>query len=210
MSKQNRADGQLFPFHFIINNALVAGTAAILANPNGLSPRGLVEADTWTHYRIRSLKFRLHPVSNTSTAYSACGWVPGVQDTTPSTRAQVAELMYCAVIGGIATVPTNWVNVSKSDLAGPLPWYKTIQGTADATEEAPGFLVVVGTAVETYVVEYFGVFEFKGSVATANTPMAVQLRDELRLFRQSKVDAREKQRMLTVLALSQSSGAGKV
>jgi hypothetical protein len=68
------------------------------------------------------------------------------------------------------------VNVSKSDLAGPFPWYKTVVGTADATEESPGLVTIAGTGTDPFVAEFRGVFHFKTSVATANTPMALNLR----------------------------------
>jgi hypothetical protein len=203
MSKnQVKRDSCLMPFRFIQVGPLVAGVFAMTANPNGLSPRALVEADTWTHFRLKSLRFRLHPVSNTSTTYATAVWVPGIQDTPPVTRATSSELLTAAVLGGIASVQSDWASVSKSELSGPLPWYKTIQGTADATEEAPGQLIVIGTATETFVLEIMGVFEFKGSIATANTPAAVKLREELRAFRLQQVNSREKDRIVSVLAIT--------
>jgi hypothetical protein len=86
-----------------------------------------------------------------------------------------------------------------------LPWYKTIQGSADATEEAPGQLCYAGTSTETIVVEIVGVFEFKGAVATANTPAALKLREELRALRQSRVDAMEKERLIAVLGTARNA-----
>jgi hypothetical protein len=201
MSK--RSDSQLLPFHYVYNVALVAGVANISGSPTGLSPRALVEADTWARFRLRSLKFRLHPNAQTSSAYQIAIWVPGVQDVPPATLATAAEALNSAVLGGIATVPTNWVTVNKRDLAGPFPWYKAIPGAADVTEESPGALVVIGTSTETFVLEYSGVFEFNGALATANSPAAVQLRRELRTLRTSVSNQREKERLISLLATSE-------
>jgi hypothetical protein len=90
--------------------------------------------------------------------------------------------------------------VPKSDLSGPFPWYKTIAGGPDASEEAPGALYVLGTTTDPMLVELFGEFEFKASIATNNTPAAVALREELRAFRQSRIDLRERERVLKALA----------
>jgi hypothetical protein len=85
-------------------------------------------------------------------------------------------LLPSTVISAGQSIPSEWVNVSKSDLAGPFPWYKTVVGTADPTEESPGLVTIAGTSTDAFVAEFRGVFEFKTSVATANTPLGVNLR----------------------------------
>jgi len=190
------------PFHYLYQQALVAGVASATANPSGLSPRALVEADTWMHFRLTQLQFRIHPSAAASGAAQLAGFVGGVQDTPPGTILAVAELLPSTVLGSRATSPSAWVRVPKSELAGPIPWYKTITGTADATEEYPGQLIFVGTGTETITVETRGVFEFKGSVATANTPAALKLREELRELRQSRAHEAERLRLLSVLGRS--------
>jgi hypothetical protein len=77
-----------------------------------------------------------------------------------------------------------------------------LNGTADTTEEAPGYLVFAGTGTDVIVMEVRAVFEFKTSVGSANTPMETKLLTEIRdLRRQAVVDA-EKKALLRVLAPS--------
>lgn len=187
------------PFHFVQQGALVAGVVTLTCSPTFLSLRALTEADTWTHFRIRSLKFRLLPPTAAPAQCQAAGFVGGMQDTPPASIANVVELIPACVLGSRQTVPTGWMSPSKSELAGPLPWYKTIPGSADTTEESPGQLVIAGSTTEGYVIEYFGVFEFKGAVSTANTPSAIKLREELRALRLARADAVERERLLAVL-----------
>lgn len=200
MAKGLSKDSCLFPFHQVQSANLVGGSFNYTCNPAGLSPRGLIEADTWTHFRIRSLKYRLLPPAAAPTLLQAAGFVGGIQDTSPGSTSNVVELLPSACLGSRQTCPTQWVSPTKSELAGALPWYKTIQGTADATEEAPGALCVAGAATDPFLLEIHGVFEFKGAVASANTPAAVALREELRLFRAARLDATARERLLSVLA----------
>jgi hypothetical protein len=164
----------------------------------------LTEADAWTHYRVKKLKFRLVPFTP-HVGLLAVGYVGGIQDTPPATVAAILELLPASLIGPTQTVYTQWISPSKSELAGPLPWYKTIQGTADSTEEAPGQVALAGTVADGYAVELSGVLEFKGSVATANTPAALKVREELRALRQSRIDALEKERLLSVIGSTKTA-----
>jgi len=193
-------DSCLFPFHYVVQAAFVAGSNNITANPAGLSPRALTEADTWTHFRLVSLKYRLLPPTVAPAAVQAVSFVGGIQDTSPGSLANVFELLPTAVLGSRQTSPTQWVRVSKSELSGALPWYKTIQGTADSTEEAPGQICVAGTTIEAFALEIAGVFEFKGAVATANTPAAVALREDIRQLRVARADQAARERLVAVLA----------
>lgn len=201
MSKNRKStkDGCLLPFHYVQYVALVAGVQSFNGNPAGLSPRALVEADSWAHFRLRSLRFRLHPASSAPTDFQVAVWVPGVQDTPPATQGNAAEILNCAVLGSRTTVPTSWVNVMKEDLAGPLPWYKSITGTADATEEAPGAVYALGSTTNPVCIEFAGVFEFKGAVASANTPMALKLLAELRAARAAHSDQRAREKVVALL-----------
>jgi hypothetical protein len=116
------------------------------------------------------------------------------------------ELLPSCHLSGSNTVPTEWVRVPKSDLAGPLPWYKSIAGSADATEEAPGAISVFSTGTtDAFSLEVRGVFEFKTAVAPANTPAAVALRDQVRTLRKMDQLLSEKQRLLAVLAAKEPS-----
>lgn len=195
---KGNGDSALFPFHTIINSALNVGAFNVLLSPNGtLTPRGLIEADAWAHFRVKMLHFRLTPITRVS--FQACGYVGGVQDTLPTTVSQAGELLPSVAFGQAQTVPSEWVKVSAQDLAGPLPWYKTIPGTADPTEESPGVLVVVGSASDAFSLEVRGIFEFKTSVATGNTPAAIAARARLREERIKVAMATERDVLLRIL-----------
>jgi len=199
------SDGCQMPFHsLLILNA--GGAITVAANPTGLSSRATAEGDSWAHFRLRRLRFRILPndrVIATSGGFSSitAGFVGGIQDTPPATQITIGELLPSITFQGTQTVPTKWVDVPKNDLAGPLPWYKSVPGTADPTEEAPGQLVifaVLNTVAVTYL-ELEGVFEFKTSVATANTPLEERLRSQIRAERKRAADDVERRKLLLVL-----------
>lgn len=202
-------DSSTIPFHSIASGALVSGGVAILANPAGLSPRCSIEADAWAHFRLLSLKFRMLPTSPI-TGLQVAGFVGGVQDTPPATVSDTAELLPSTVKGVGQTTPTEWVKVPRADLAGPFPWYKAIAGAADPTEESPGNLILRGTGTDTYSLELRGVFEFKTSVSTANTPAAILLRQRAREERLSNMTQAERGVLLKILGGAATAAAGKV
>ncbi len=150
-----------------------------------------------------SLRFRSHPQG----LNRAIGYVGGVQDTPPATTANVAELLPSVPQTSNATCPTEWVSPSKGDLAGPLPWYKTIPGSADATEEAPGYIVVAGSGTDAYNLEIRGVFEFKTAVATANTPLEIKLAAERMAIRASRMALSQRAAMLHLLSTTPTGGS---
>lgn len=185
------------PFHEVLTGSLASGVFSTLIQPSAF-PRIALEADVWAHFRIRKLAFRMLPTSP-STVIMAAGYVGGVEDTAPGSFAQVSELITSCIKGVGQTVPTNWVRIPKVDLSGPFPWYKSLPGTADPTEESPGQLSVVGTGTEAYAIELKGVIEFKVSVNSANTPAALAAR---RILREERVRAqveRERTALLKVL-----------
>lgn len=194
-------DSCIFPFHQVLQSALVGGVLRFPLGPNTpTTPRGLVEADTWAHYRVRSFSFRLLPTANTVNDLAA-GYVGGIEDTPPSTIANVVELLPSCFLSARSTIPTEWCRPSKAELAGPLPWYKTIPGTADATEENPGTVCVVGTGTEAFDLEMRGILEFKTAVATANTPLALAARSKLREERVRAMMLAERELLLKILAV---------
>lgn len=198
MRRTNR-DSETLPFHVVSANALVAGALTISVVPGALSPRAGVVADTWSHYRLKSLKFRLHPTAASGNSCSA-GFVGGVQDTAPATFAQIGELLPSVILAGDTTVPTEWCKVSKQDLAGPLPWYKSVLGAADATEEQPGILCFAGTTTEVFLLEARGVYEFKTAVNSANTPQELALQAQFREARAARIREVERTKLLMVLS----------
>lgn len=209
-------DSQSLPFHVLSISAQTAGAFSTPLSPTTVgSTRAAAAADEWAHFRVKRLRFRLHP-SVAATVPQAFGYVGGIQDTPPATVATVCELLPSCFIslnttanGNKQTVPTEWVNVPKPDLAGPLPWYKSIPGGADATEEAPGLLVGAGTGTENLYIELRGVFEFKTSVAPANTPLVLELKAKVREERVALEKDRERTHLLGVLSSSKPPNDGK-
>lgn len=191
-------DSCIVPFHYCANGALVAGSFVFLLNPAAF-PRVLAEADAWAHFRVRQLRFRLHATSPITGA-QVLGYVGGVQDTSPTTLVQVGELIPSVLKGVGQTIPSDWISVPKNDLAGPFPWYKTVVGTADPTEESPGLVTLAGTGTDSYTAEFRGVFEFKTSVATTNTPMSVALRRRIHEERTLNAILSQKTLLMRILA----------
>jgi len=194
-----RQDSCTMPFHFFFSTAMVGGTLNLTCTPANFSSRAGVEADAWAHFKVRNLRFRLHPNTDSGLNPRAAGWVGGVQDTPPSTITQVMELLPSTIITDNQTTPSDWVSVPKADLAGPFPWYKTVAGAADPTEESPGAIIIAGTGTEVIQLEIRGIFEFKTSVATANTPAARMLRERVRAERLASLTQKEKEVLLKIL-----------
>ncbi len=202
--KQGR-DKITFPFHNLIVSTLSSGTQTFFLAPIGnISPRAQTEADAWQHFRVKQFSFRLLP-NLSRTQRIAVGLIGGVPDTVPTTVAQVMELLPSVTLENGQIVPTEWVRVPAIDLSGPLPWYKTVAGGADVSEESPAVLAIAGTGTDPYVLEVRGVFEFKVACATANTPMAVNLRRLLREEKLLSVMSRERDILLKILR----SGGGE-
>lgn len=194
------------PFHSIVPITSV-GSTVLTATPTNLSARAGSEADAWGHFKMTKLAFRILPQSGVSAANTydlILGYVGGVQDTQPATVANIGELLPSVYSPSTQTIPSNWVHVPRVDLAGPLPWYKSIAGTADATEEAPGSLCIYATQAAgtngTRYIELVGEFVFKTSVATANTPAAVMARKAVHDWRLKKVDDDERDRIIRLLS----------
>ena len=195
------------PFHGYVTAALVAGLANYQVSPTGLAGvclRMNTEADAWSHFRVKALAVRLHR-NNATTGAQAIGYVGGVQDTLPASVQQVAELIPSAISGDQITIPGEWVRPTAKELAGPLPWYKSINGAADITEEAPGYIVIAGSGVEVYSLEIRCTIEFKTSVATANTPAEIRLLSQLRAMRLANAQGRARNAVARLL-----TGSGPV
>jgi len=191
-------------FHGIVGSSAAATQELLNLNPSnmGITPgqltRPVAQADLWAHYRILSMRFRFM-TSGASTPVAAA-FVGGVQDTPPSTLAQVMEVIPAVLLGANQQVPTNWVDVPRSDLAGPLPWYKSLLGAGDATEESPGVLVIFHTTLVSFLLELFIEYEFKVAVAPANTPEGLALLQEVRALRVNR--ERQVQRAQVLRALT--------
>jgi len=205
----SRGDSCLMPFHHIVDLTVTGAAGAISCNPTGLSSRALSEADNWAHFRLLRFKFRILPQDQppvpgtTDLIRAVAGYCGAVEDTPPATAADIMELLPSTYMPGSQTIPTKWVTVSPKELAGAFPWYKTIPGTADSTEEAPGQLCHFDSAAgstSSYVIEWMGVFEFKTSVSATNTPLAAKLRQVVRDERKRAADEMERKKLQQVLA----------
>lgn len=189
------------PVHVFASTAAASNTAAFSASPSGLitfATRLAGLADEWTMFRWSSLRFRLHPVGTSVT----CAYIPGVQDAnTFNSRSTAAEVVSSVVMTSVRTTPTEWCAVSKDDLSGPFPWYKSLAGGADSTEEAPGqFSLYTGGATDAYALEIKGVIMFKGSVPPANTPEEARLLKELHRVRREAYARSVRDALLKALA----------
>ncbi len=171
-------DSQRAVIHAMLTPQLAANAAFVSLNPSALgawSTRLADLADSWAHFRVLNFRFRIHRGSLTGRL--TVGFCGGVQDTLPASASAIMELLPATVYESTYTKPSDWVKIAKSELRGPFPWYKSIAGAADATEESPGvFCLIGGAAADITTVEVVGEFEFKTAVAPANTPAAVELR----------------------------------
>ncbi len=205
-------DSQTLPFHYLLQGTAAANVYQFNVQPSSnFGTRVVVEADVWAHFRVKNLKFRLHPSAGSGSA--AAGFVGGVQDTLPGTLAQVSELIPSVFTSTDSTVPTEWMTPSAAELAGPFPWYKSVPGGADVTEESIGSMAVwTSGATDVFYLEMRGVFEFKTSVATGNTPAQLARVLAEREARQEALRDRQRGALLAVLATpprSTSTGHGK-
>ncbi len=114
-------------------------------------------------------------------------------DNTPSTVGQVMELISSLEMDPAQSTPSEWLSVRANELAGPFPWYKTIDGTPDSTEEFPGRFVIIGTGSDTFTIEFRALVEFKDGVAPANTPQELDLvRQKLALRKAALIEEHRK------------------
>ncbi len=191
-------DSCIMPFHYLLTTSLVSGAFSFNLLPSSF-PRVGVEADCWAHWRLKKLMFRLHRGA-TINGPQAIAYVGGVEDTPVSSITQAMEILPSAYMTQTQTVPTEWVHVTKLEMSGPLPWYKTVAGTADPTEESPGQVAITGSGTDAFYAEFRGTLEFKTSLATANTPMAIKYRQVVREERLRRVQELERAALLRVLS----------
>lgn len=189
------------PFRYY--SSVSAGNVTINVSPNAtFSPRLTAIADDFDEYRISSLRFRLHQGLAATAAAMTAAFLPGIVDTPPAGDGNRIEILNSILISAARTTPSEWSQVPKGVLAGMHPWYKTVVGTPEASEELQGILTYNSNAVSS-LLEWEGVCEFRAAVAAANTP----------LERALAARKREKKRIMAVLATDDSaptsSRAGK-
>lgn len=183
--KQRGQEDVIFEeFSMLIVATLSSGAASINVSPNStISARSATVADTYSLYRMKSFRFRLHRASTLSSAQVAC-YVPGIADIPPSTLSNAAEVLYHVMMMPVYTIPSKWCHVPLSELRGYQPWYKTIVGTPDPAAEILGVLAIAGSGSDTYSLEIAGCFEFKSPIASANTPA---MQAAYRLIREERI-----------------------
>lgn len=200
--KATKKDSQILEFRAQLASTFTAGAFSFSLNPTSVGSFGtrvLAVADSWAQYRVLRLRFRLRVLAS-GVGTQAMGFVGGVQDTPPATIQSVTELIPSCLQDAGQTVPSDWVRVPPRDLAGPLPWYKSVVGNADATEESPGIMCLAGSATDAFRFELEAVYEFKAAVGTGNTPEATALVKQLRSEKIRFETERERKMLLLKLS----------
>jgi len=197
------------PFHHLSSLVQSTTSTAINVNPTGLSTRMLAIADNYCAFRLRALKFRLLPNTNVTNNINV-GYVGGVQDTPPTTEAQIMELENAVTLAvgtsSAASVPTEWVKVPLNELAGVFPWYKTVPGAADVTEELPGQIIVRCNGTSQLAnLEIRGVMEFKDPLDAGNTPVLSDLKLKIRAEVSRIAADKKRDELLKTLSLTGST-----
>jgi len=190
------------PFHALLNNGFTA-SAQLPLTPT-LTPRLTAIADDFDEFRFEKLRFRVRDVA-AAAGTQVCAYLPGIVDTPPVNLAQIGEILNCVLIAPGETVASQWSDVPKGVLAGMHPWYKSVAGTPEASEEQQGVICLVETsAASTFVfIEVEGICAFRAAVNAGNTPMERAL----------AARKRERARILSLIATPDSvvkKGEGKV
>jgi len=192
-------------FHQLVIMTMSSSVLQTQGNPTGLAARFLQEADAWTLFRWRSLRFRIFGGStHTAAGTLAClGVQEGLPDTPAASAVQVMELMPSAVhCGDDQTVWSDWIQVPASVLAGQQPWYNTILGSFPTTSEVPFTFCAFGTSTGVIQVELKYTVEFKSQAAAGNTPLSVACIQRLREEREALRAAKERGKLLGLLSLA--------
>lgn len=195
-----------FVFRLYNTTALAAGVTTVSLIPGNFvgSTRMVAAVDGYAFFRIRRLRFRLHRTADTN--LQVAGYIPGNPNTLPSTVTQMGELMYGTTLVPSYTQPSQWVSVGKRELAGPLPWYKTVPGTDPLDFEAPGSIQILGTSTGAVLFEMEGEYEFKEALSTGNTPAIAELVRRERALRRQEVENATRAKLLRALS---TPGAGE-
>ncbi len=188
-------------FHGLATVALVAGANNLAFNP-AVTTRLASIGDAYQLYRLVRLRFRLQLPDSAPTAAQAAAWATGIVDTPPTTAAQAMEIVNSCYLSIRSTVPSQWVEVPPTDLRGPFPWYKTVQGTPDTSEEIVGYVFLTGSGTNSVLLEFEGDMQFKEGIAPANTPAAVELRRRLREEQAQRLVAKERANVLALISNS--------
>ncbi len=164
-----------------------------------LFPRILAIANSYELFRVAEMKFRILSSGVAAGDYCTAGYYPGITDSPPADAQTLSENPVSTTWHEGWTVPSSWCEVPRADLRGMHEWYKTVPGSPENAEEYPGEFFSCASPNNTLrTVEFKGVFEFRGAVNTAATPM---VRQKLALLK-------EKQRLLKILAVTENEPTG--
>lgn len=203
-NKARRSATSVMVFHQLLTRTMSSQVSQLPGTPSGFAARFLQEADAWTLFRFRSLRFRIFGGTSHTAAgdLACCGVQEGAPDTPAATEATVLELIpSIAHAGAGQTVWSEWVQVPSSVLAGQMPWYQTVLGTFPAVAEVPFTFCFFGTSTGVIKFEVRYTVEFKSQAAAGNTPQSILLAERLREEREAQRVAKERGRLLEVLAL---------
>ncbi len=188
------------PFHNAFQFSLAAGISNLAITPQNLSSRAASLADSFNLYRLKRFRYRFHP-STLANEIVVGGYVSDTVDGT-ITFASAAESQTLAIQSLQSSVPSAWADVSTETLRGALPWYKSVVGTPSTWEEQAGvinFASSNGSSTAAVNIELEGVIDFKSPVDPSLTPA----------MRRMFSDAKERERLLKLLAAGESTGATK-
>lgn len=205
--KSSKGDTEEFHVHSYWLQTVATNQASVSVSPNTtFSPRLGQGADQFGLFRVRSLKFRLHPYAG-MLGDGSVAWIAGVTDTKPSTHISNMECMHATLMATNGSVPSNWVVVPEADLKGYQSWYKTIPGTPDTAQEIPGVLNFVSTNTSGVIaIEVRAIVVLKDPVATGSTPSEVALLKQLHDIRAARIASLERAKLLGVLAPAAGTG----
>ncbi len=198
MQKRSRNNASLnrntvVPFaNFITVTSTATGTQTILS-PSTLTSRLGVISDGFNNFRLLELKFRICLQTDGVAPggfYVVAGYVGGADTTVPASIA-ACEYQHMVSWWDRYTVPSNWVEVPRAALAGPLPWYRSVPTAGvDTNEEYPGSIFYWSSFTKPILVEIRGVMEFKDPI----DPL-LSLSEKKELYR-----AKQRDRLLSLLA----------
>jgi len=203
-------------FHAMIQLTGVAGVYPTFNVTPMNFDRPAIIVDNFDEYRLRRLKFRL-AFNSTPTALITTGtFFPTVVTTAPTFNNSY-DNPTVVTLPLAATAPTPWHTVSKADLQGLQPWYKSENISTATPDTLPGqFYVCCNNVATTTVinVEFDGVFQFRGETNTASTPapMAVllkrqqdlQLAIELSAERERKKTLADRNKLMLLLGYKET------
>jgi len=177
----------------LFSASVLSGGAGTISMMPVTFPTASALADSYEFYRIKFLRYRLHPGEAAAfTGPIGVCYIPGVTDNPPTTTAGIANIDNHLILTNRQVSPTKWVKVTGAKLSSYMTWYKTVAGTPDSDVEIQGVLYLSGVTTDHYDIEVEAIFEFKTLVPIGSTPEA----------RRQRAILAEKERLLKILSYS--------